>query len=179
MWKKLSRKGWISLSGEHYVGNMIDHHLKEINLSDEEKTIGYKYLRRINPDLLLILMCYCTSSALFKSYLYKKSLRFMSPTTWGYSVRFDVLNTCFDWEYLKDLWLTLCNQVLSAIVNTASVERVFLTFSLTQSRLLNRLENEKNWKINICLWLDWLEWLDLEGRKYWRNRRNSVIIINL
>lgn len=55
----------MALSWEHYMANMIDHCLKGINLSYGEKTKGYEYLKSINPDLLPILMCHCTSSATF------------------------------------------------------------------------------------------------------------------
>jgi len=123
--KAFKKRMDMALSPAHYLANMIDHRLQGIHLLDEEKAKGFEYLRNINPNLLPILMCHCASQAPFKSYLYEKSLLTMSPTAWWRSVTFDILNTCFDWENLKDQWLTLCNQVLSAIASTASVERVF------------------------------------------------------
>lgn len=61
----------MALSPVHYLSNMIDHQLCRANLTEEEKAKRYEYLRGINSDYLPILICYCTGSTTFKSYLYE------------------------------------------------------------------------------------------------------------
>lgn len=48
---------------------------------------------------------------------------------------------------LKGQWLTLCNQVLSAIVR---IEKIFSTFLLVHLKLRNRLENEEAGKLTFA-----------------------------
>lgn len=45
--------------------------------------------------------------------------------------------------------MTICEQLLSAIAATASLERTFSSFGMIQSKLRNRLGNEKAGKLTF------------------------------
>lgn len=49
----------------------------------------------------------------------------------------------------KQEFLSLCEQLLSATAATASLERMFSSFGLIQSKLRNRLGNEKAGKLTF------------------------------
>lgn len=51
-----------------------------------------------------------------------------------------------DWENRRK-FESLCQQLLSAIASTAGLERIFSTFGVVQSKLRNRLGNEKAHKL--------------------------------
>ncbi|XP_077262588.1 uncharacterized protein LOC143897656 [Temnothorax americanus] len=59
----------------------------------------------------------------------------------------DILQKCQQKLEEKEKFLDLCNQLLTSVAATAGLERFFSNFGIIQSKLRNRLGNEKASKL--------------------------------
>jgi len=139
----------MALGPDHFLANMTDHRFCGARLSAEEKQSAYDHLAKINPDFVPILMAHCAQAEPFKPYLYLPSVRDTNPITWWKSVEISTSNVSFNWTQLQEEWLSLCDELMSAIATTASLERTFSTKKLVHSKLRNKLGNTKAGKLTF------------------------------
>lgn len=71
------------------------------------------------------------------------------PMIWWKSITLKNPEQYFDWPRLQIGFFNLCHQLLTAVAATAGLERIFSTFGLVQSKLRNRLGNEKASKLTF------------------------------
>lgn len=91
-----------------------------------------------------IVMALLTKSDPFPSYLFGDQFHHTSPMTWWKSVNMRGSG----WPKKgKQKILELCKQLSTAVAATAELERIFSTFGIVQSKLRNRLRNEKAAKL--------------------------------
>ena len=76
--------------------------------------------------------------------MFGESCKSVSPIVWWKSLIIE------DSEWPNKVeFLSLCAQLFSAVAATASLERMFSTLGMTQSKLRNRLGNEKAGKLSF------------------------------
>jgi len=135
-----------ALSGPHYLANIIDNRFRGRNLSGKQKDLAYTYLSSLHSDLVPLVMAVECGDQPFASYLFKPNITRISPMTW-----WKVAAKCITDIDLQKQMLSLCTQLMSAVASTAGLERVFSTFGLVQSKLRNRLGNDKAAKITFLV----------------------------
>ena len=131
-----------ALSGAHYLANIIDHRFRGRNLSEDEKKNAYDYLNSIWTELIQIVMAVEVGDQPFPSYLFQQIFQKVTSITWWKQALSSVENT-----QLQQKMMSFCVQLLTGVASTAGLERILSSFGLVQSKLRNRLGNEKAAKL--------------------------------
>jgi len=135
-----------ALTGAHYLANVIDNRFRGRNLSNIQKKCAYDFLSSFHADLLpYVMACDCADEP-FATYLFDAGVLRVSPMTW-----WKVASRCITKPDLQKRMLSLCTQLLTAVASTAGLERIFSTFGLVQSKLRNRLGNDKAGKLTFLV----------------------------
>lgn len=140
-----ARRRDIALEPMPFAANLMDHRCRGIHLTEAQKSQAYEFLKDIDRDFVPLVLCHSSASQPFPSHMYGEEFRCVCPITWWKSV---TLNS-FNWSTKKEKWLKLCEQLFSAVATTAAVERVISSFALVQSKLRNKLRNEKAAKLTF------------------------------
>lgn len=149
--KQFERRMTMALGPEHYLANICDHRFRGERLSEQQKNDAFNYLHHsVNLLFVPIVMASSSASPPFPAYLYGKHFRSTPPMTWWRSVNITD-KSAFEnkWNSLKESWLSVCEQLFSAVAATAGLERIFSSFGLVQSKLRNRLSNDKANKLTF------------------------------
>ena len=144
---KLDRRMKMALDRNHFLANMLDHRFRGERLSESQRAAAYELVGEINENFPAILMAYIAGDPPFPRHMFGTQFRDVAPLTWWRSLAVgeDLLN----FNQLKDTWIAMCEQYMTATASTAGVERLFSTFGLVQSKLRNRLGNEKAAKLTF------------------------------
>lgn len=134
----------MALQGLHYLANMLDPRFLGQRLHDSQKEQGFKYLASINNDFTPVVMALLAKSHPFPRYLFGEQFRTTSSMTWWRTVNMSGSNWP-DFDHQK--FIEHCEQLLTAVAATAGLERIFSSFGIVQSKLRNRLGNEKASKL--------------------------------
>lgn len=133
----------MALSGEHYAANMLDHRFLGRNLGNAQKKEAYEYITAADKNFTSFIMALVAKTLPFPEYMFGAQFVMTSPLLWWRSM---ILENEKDWPD-KEKFLTFCEKLLTATAATAGLERQFSTFGLVQSKLRNRLGNEKAAKL--------------------------------
>ncbi|CAH0563065.1 unnamed protein product [Brassicogethes aeneus] len=142
--KHFYRRKDMALDAPHYLANMLDHRFLGKCLNNHQREQAFTYLNKINPDFIPFVMALLAESTPFPKYVFLPQFRNTSPMMWWKGIIIDDTT----WPN-KQGFLSLCEQLLTAIAATASLERMFSSFGLVQSKLRNRLGNEKAGKLTF------------------------------
>ena len=141
VWKAFVKRRDMALVSHHYLANMLDHRFLGQNLTPLQKQKAFDLLNSTNPEFVPLVMALTTKSSPFPKYLFSAQFQTTKPMIWWKSVAIP------DSEWPKKEFLELCEQLFSAVAATAGLERIFSSFGLIQSKLRNRLGNEKASKL--------------------------------
>lgn len=142
--KHFYRRRDMALDPPHYLANMLDHRFFGKRLNNHQREQAYTYLNKINSDFIPFVMALLAESAPFPKYVFGSKFKNTQPMVWWKGIIIDDAS----WPN-KQGFLSLCEQLLSAIAATASLERTFSSFGMIQSKLRNRLGNEKAGKLTF------------------------------
>lgn len=132
----------MALGGPHYLANMLDHRFLGERLSNLQKEQAYAFLNDIKPEFVPFVIALTTKSKPFPKFMFGSHFTNTAPLIWWRSL------TIQDSEWPdKKNFISLYEQLLTAIAATAGLERNFSTFGIVQSKLRNRLGNEKAAKL--------------------------------
>ncbi|XP_047986596.1 uncharacterized protein LOC125226609 [Leguminivora glycinivorella] len=140
----LSRRA-MALQGLHYAANMVDHRFLGRNLNNEQKKQAYNFITagEVDENFAPFIMALTAKAYPFPKFMFGETFKNTCPILWWTSV---TLEDEERWPQ-KEKFVKFCEQLLTAIASTAPLERCFSSFGLVQSKLRNRLGNEKAAKL--------------------------------
>lgn len=134
----------MALQGLHYTANMLDHRFLGRNLNSEQKKQAYDFItEEVDENFAPFIMALTAKALPFPKFMFGESFKKTCPMLWWTSVS---LEDEEKWPQ-KEKFIKFCEQLLTATASTAALERCFSTFGLVQSKLRNRLGNEKAAKL--------------------------------
>lgn len=134
----------MALQGLHYTANMLDHRFLGRNLNNEQKKQAYDFItEEVDENFAPFIMALTAKAHPFPKFMFGESFKNTCPLLWWTSV---TLEDEERWPQ-KEKFIKFCEQLLTATASTAALERCFSTFGLVQSKLRNRLGNEKAAKL--------------------------------
>lgn len=142
--KHFHKRRDMALDAPHYLANMLDHRFLGKHLNNNQREQAYSYLSKINGEFVPFVMALLAESTPFPKYVFGFQFKNTAPMVWWKGIVMDDST----WPNKKD-FLSLCEQLLTATASTASLERTFSSFGLVQSKLRNRLGNEKAGKLTF------------------------------
>lgn len=142
--KHFYRRRDMALDAPHYLANMLDHRFFGKHLTNHQREQAYTYLSKNNAEFIPFVMALLAESTPFPKYVFGSQFKNTAPMVWWKGIVMDDSA----WPNKKD-FLSLCEQLLTATASTASLERTFSSFGLVQSKLRNRLGNEKAGKLTF------------------------------
>jgi len=137
----------MALGPVHYLANILDHRFQGRHLIDQQKNVVYQYLDEVDPRLTAVALAVQSGSDPFPGYLFRDSMKSVLPQTW-WKVALSSLEGS-DFQEVKEPLRSLTDQLLTATASTAGLERIFSSFGLVQSKLRNKLGNEKASKLTF------------------------------
>ena len=136
----------MALGPVHYLANIFDHRFRGSHLTDQQKNDAYMFLDKVDPRLTSVALAVQSGGDPFPSYLFRDSMKTVLPQTW-WKVALSSLDGSY--QEVKKALKSLSDQLLSATASTAGLERIFSSFGLVQSKLRNKLGNEKAAKLTF------------------------------
>nr|XP_042907854.1 uncharacterized protein LOC122271260 [Parasteatoda tepidariorum] len=139
---KFSNRYSQALGPPHFLANLLDPRYAGINLTPVEKTESLIFINEEYPQSIMpVIFKYQAKSEPFHEFLFNPNIvNQVSPIDWWKSQIAGNVE-------VKNAVLDMISQLFTAQASSASVERVFSTFGLVQSKLRNRLGNEKAGKL--------------------------------
>ena len=135
--KSLQARKDMAMTPSHFLANMLDTSKMGRNLTATEKEEANTFLITKCPQMIPILINFEAKALPFPKYLFSEHVIMqVSPENWWKQHKF-----------LDDATQQLIVSLLTAKDSSAGVERVFSSFGLVQSKLRNRLGNEKAAKL--------------------------------
>lgn len=134
--EKVDKRRNAAITPAHFLANLLDPRYRGRCLSSEEVSSAENYVEEYFPNFLPTLMSYRGKSTPFKEMYFKDNvIHTLSPLAW--------------WQSFPELRenLLLPTQLYTAVASSAGLERVFSSFGLVQSKIRNRLGNEKASKL--------------------------------
>ncbi|GBP66360.1 hypothetical protein EVAR_88470_1 [Eumeta japonica] len=116
------------LGSVHYLANMLDHWFlgKHLTNDQKDKAFGGMQPNDIPPTVTALL----TQSSMFPKYLLGSQFGQTPPLEWWKLLDMNTNDTLwFNWDG-KEAFQALCEQLLSAVVSTAGLEKIFSIFGL-------------------------------------------------
>jgi hypothetical protein len=136
----------MALGPVHYLANVLDHRFRGMHLTDSQKSTAYQLLNEYDSHLMPIVFGLEFCGEPFPSYLFTDQLKSVSPLSWWKVALSALANKVGD---VKQSLSYLTDQLLTATASSAGLERIFSSFGLVQSKLRNRLGNEKAAKLTF------------------------------
>lgn len=134
---KLFKRKQTALTSSHLLGNLIDPRYQGRSLTAEEINSVEEYVEENFPQFLPTLMKYRGKTIPFKEMYFKADVvNALSPLAWWKHFSDDIKDS-----------MKVPAQLHTAVASSAGIERVFSTFGLVQSKIRNRLGNEKAAKL--------------------------------
>ena len=134
--EKVDKRRNAAITPAHLLANLLDPRYRGRCLSSEEVSSAENYVEEYFPNFLPTLMSYRGKSTPFKEIYFNDTvIHTLSPLAW--------------WQSFPDLKdnLLLPTQLYTAVASSAGLERVFSCFGLVQSKIRNRIGNEKASKL--------------------------------
>lgn len=127
----------------HFLAYQVDPRFCGKNLTDLERKESFAFANeKYSPEFISVLMKFLGKSDPFYEFLFSEDvLSKISPLDWWKSHFFSSKNEKID--HMNQAF----SQLLTARASTASIERIFSTYGLVQSKLRNRLGNDKAAKL--------------------------------
>lgn len=143
--KKFEKRYKMALTPAHFLAYFLDPSQKKdgLELSSDEKRDALQYARDRFPNnsLVPLLMKFSAKSWPFEKYLFSEDyFKEISVNEWWASQEQEICK--FNDNVFQEI-----STILNAKATTANVERMFSSFGLVQSKLRNRLGNEKAAKL--------------------------------
>ncbi|XP_055845077.1 uncharacterized protein LOC129911335 [Episyrphus balteatus] len=138
----LKKRYKMALTPAHFLSYMLDPTKTSFALTSEEENTALEYAQSeyAGTGLLPLIIKFKSKTDPFKKVLFSEEvLRNVKPLQWWRSQ----LGSNDEHGELMPIF----NQLFTAVASSASVERIFSTFGLVQSKLRNRLGNEKAAKL--------------------------------
>lgn len=127
-----------ALTGAHFAANILDPRYCGQKLNNDQIEIGMEFIAGSYSEVMAEVLAFRAKATPFKSYLFSENtLKSTKPIIWWKAFGNSISSDC----------LMMVNQLFTAVASTASVERNFSSFGLVQSKLRNRLGNEKAAKL--------------------------------
>lgn len=138
----LKRRYKMAITPAHFLTFLLDPTKTKFQLTAEEETEAFNYAQNEYPGsgLLPLLIKLQAKSAPFKAVMFSDEvIKNVTPLQW-WKAQLERLD---EDSQLKPI----IYQLFTAVASSASVERIFSTFGLVQSKIRNRLGNEKAAKL--------------------------------
>lgn len=139
--KKLLAREEMALSPAHLAANMLDHRYCGKKLTEDQKHSAFNFLRSVDKELLPLAMTFLAKKSPFPSFMFETEYIKVEPIIWWDNIKLE--------QPIKEKMSNLTNQLFTASPSTAGLERIFSSFGLVQSKLRNRLGNEKADKLTF------------------------------
>ena len=141
---KVNERYATAITDGHCLANMLDPRYQGRRLSKEEKKKGTDLINQICPDFMQIYMKYSAKIFPFCSqYFTNEVIHSMSPADW--------------WKFFEPEFpdqkeenfprMKLPRMLFTAVASSAGIERIFSMYGLVQSKIRNRLNNDKAAKL--------------------------------
>lgn len=138
----------MALGAPHYLANILDQRFAGKNLTPDQRNKAFSELEINFMSMVTLIM---TQSSIFPQYLFGSQFQTTSPMDWWKLLDMNTTDVQWQqWEH-KISFLSMCEQLLTAVASTAGLERMFSSFGLVQSKLRNRLGIDKANKLVYLL----------------------------
>lgn len=122
----------------HYLANLLDHRYRGQKLNQNQVEEALEYADTYHPEAMPFIILYQAQNSPFRKYLFStQSINNVNPLSWWYALQSSLNDSIFD----------LSTQLHTAVASSAGIERLFSTFGLVHSKICNRLETEKAFKL--------------------------------
>ncbi|KAJ8257170.1 hypothetical protein GJAV_G00182630 [Gymnothorax javanicus] len=123
----------------HFVADLLHPVYRGAKLTEAQETTAMEWITSFNAEFLGATIAFQTQSPPYPSYMFKANN--LHPATWWLGMkRFN----------LPEGFAAFALALQTATCSSASIERVFSTFSLVHSKLRNRLGPQKAAKLVFC-----------------------------
>ena len=123
----------------HLAAYLLHPAYKGAKLTEKQHDTAMAWLAEANPEYIGAAIAFATEAAPFPAYMFKATS--LHPATWWLGMK-----RCG----LPDGFVDLARALQSATASSASIERVFSTFSLIHNKLRNRLSPDTAAKLVFC-----------------------------
>lgn len=144
--EKINKRMDLALTPAHFLANILHPKYKGNLLSVEEVNTALEWVNEKYPSLLSLILKFRTECAPFPKYMFSSSAIEVGPLTWWQSM--GINKGCDDIQNrnLEEL-INITNALFTTSASSASVERIFSSFGMVQSKLRNRLGTDKAAKL--------------------------------